>query len=230
MKKKWRVILIEDHILLRAGLRALLSREPDIDIEVIGEADNGRDGVRLVAQLAPDLVITDLTMPGCNGLEAIIDIKRRCPDVYVLVLTIHKLDEYIHASLRAGANGYILKGATHEELGIAVRTVLAGKTYLSPDISAEVISRFLGDGQKPTRRAWEVLTHRERQVLQLVAEGHGNKYIAEYFCLSVKTVDKHRSNIIRKLDIHHVAGLTKFAIDHGLVQGYGNRDPGPVTA
>jgi DNA-binding NarL/FixJ family response regulator len=229
MQKKWRVVLVEDHILLRAGLRALLSQDPDI--EVVGEADNGRDAIRLIGQLAPHLVLTDLSMPGCNGLEATVDIKRRYPDVKVLVLTIHKADEYIHASLKAGADGYILKVATHDELRIAIRTVLAGKIYLSPDIAEEVIGRYLGGHEKAAAKTTlDTLTHRERQVLQLVAEGHSNKYIASYLCLSVKTVDKHRGNLMKKLDVHNVAGLTTFAVSKGLVSGLANDDRGLVGA
>src|SRR3989338_7005707 len=130
MIDKKRILIVEDHTLLRAGLKALLSQDPDI--EIVGEAENGRDAVRLVGTLAPDLVLTDLSMAGMNGIESIVDIKRRYPDVRVLVLTIHKTDEYIFAALRAGANGYILKDASHDELRIAIRSVLTGKTYLGP--------------------------------------------------------------------------------------------------
>ena len=217
MEKKWRVVLVEDHSLLRAGLRALLAQESDL--EIIAEADNGRDGIRLAAQLAPDLMIMDLTMPGCSGLEALIDIKRRSPEIRVLVLTVHNDDEYVHASLKAGANGYLLKCATHDELRIAVRTVLAGKIYLSADVSELVVSRYVGGNQKAEQTHWNLLTHRERQVLQLVAEGRTNKHIAKYYSLSVKTVEKHRANIMKKLDMHNVAALTTFAMNHGLVQG-----------
>lgn len=216
MSKKYRLLLVEDHTLLRAGLRALLSQ--DADVEIVGEADNGRDAVQAVGTLSPHLVLMDLTMPGMNGIEAIRDIKRRYPETKVLVLTIHKTDEYIHESLRAGANGYILKDATHDELRVAVRSVLNGKTYLSPDISAKVINGYLGTGNAATASSpWDTLTHREREVLKLVAEGHPNKYIADYYCLSVKTVEKHRSNLMKKLDLHNASMLTAYAIEKGLL-------------
>ena len=216
MNKKFRLLIAEDHTLLRAGLRALLSQ--DADIEIVGEADNGRDAIQAVGALSPHLVLMDLTMPGMNGIEAIRDIKRRYPETKVLVLTIHKTDEYIHESLRAGADGYILKDATHDELRVAVRSVLNGKTYLSPDISAQVITGYLGTGQGATGSSpWDTLTHREREVLKLVAEGHPNKYIADYYCLSVKTVEKHRSNLMKKLDLHNASTLTAYAIEKGLL-------------
>lgn len=216
MLKKQRILIVEDHTLLRAGLKALLTQDPDI--EIVGEADNGRDAVQMIATLAPNLVLMDLSMPGMNGIEAIRDIKRRSPETRVLVLTIHKTDEYILESLRAGADGYILKDATHDELRVAIRSVLNGKTYLSPDVSGKVINGYLGAGNSPgTSSAWDTLTHREREVLKLVAEGHPNKFIADYYCLSVKTVEKHRSNLMKKLDLHNAAMLTAYAIEKGLV-------------
>jgi DNA-binding NarL/FixJ family response regulator len=134
------------------------------------------------------------------------------------VLTIHKADEYILASLRAGADGYMLKDATHDELRVAMRSILNGKTYLSPDISGKVIHGFLGAGKSDNvASSWDTLTHREREVLKLIAEGHPNKYISEYFCLSIKTVEKHRSNLMKKLDLHNASMLTSYAIEKGLV-------------
>lgn len=211
-----RIFIVDDHTLFRAGIRALLSQDPAN--EVVGEASNGRDAAKGVIALEPDLVLMDISMPGMNGMEAIIDIKRRCPKTRIIVLTIHKTDEYIHSSLRAGASGYLLKDATHEELIVAVRSVLKGKTYLSPDISGEVIHGYLGTGNASCDGgAGENLTHRERQVLKLVAEGRPNKYIADYFCLSVKTVEKHRSNLMKKLDLHNAAMVTSYAIAKGLL-------------
>jgi DNA-binding NarL/FixJ family response regulator len=211
-----RIFIVEDHTLLRAGLRALLSQDPDI--EIVGEADNGRDAIRAIGSLAPNLVLMDLSMPGMNGIEAMHDIKRRNPRTRILVLTVHKTDEYIHESLRAGADGYILKDATHDELRVAIRSVLNGKTYLSPDISGKVIHGYLGTGKTDNAAStWDTLTHREREVLKLVAEGHPNKYIADYLCLSIKTVEKHRSNLMKKLDLHNASTLTSYAIEKGLV-------------
>ena len=217
---KGRILLVEDHTILRAGLMALLSKEPDF--EVVGEIDNGRDAMRAIASLKPNIVITDISMPGISGIETIREIKRRHPEMRVLVLTIHKADEYIHESLRAGADGYVLKDAHPDELRVAIRSILNGKTYLSPDISAKVITGYLGGGNNGGSTAgavspWETLTHRERQVLKLVAEGHQNRHIADYLCLSVKTVEKHRSNLMRKLDLHNASTLTAYAIDKGLL-------------
>ena len=218
MNEKQRIMIVEDHTLLRAGLRALLQQ--DADTEIVGESDNGRDAIRLVGKLRPHLVIMDLSMPGMNGIEATRSIKRHYPETRVLVLTLHKNEEYIHESLGAGANGYILKDATHDELRVAVRSIMNGKTYLSPDISGKVINGYLGTGGRASCAStpWDTLTEREREVMKLVAEGHPNKYVAEYLSLSVKTVEKHRSNLMKKLDLHNSSTLTAYAIDKGLVQ------------
>jgi len=216
MNNKYRILIADDHALVRAGFRALLSL--DKDLEIVGEVGNGRDAIQAVGKLSPHLMLTDLSMPGMNGMEAIRDIKRRYPETRVLVVTLHKNDEYIHESLRAGADGYLLKDATHDELLVAIHSVLNGKTYLSPDISAKVINAYLGNGGGETVSSpWDTLTHREREVLKLVAEGRPNKYIAEYYSLSVKTVEKHRSNLMKKLDLHNAPMLTAYAIERGLV-------------
>jgi DNA-binding NarL/FixJ family response regulator len=216
MNEKRRILIVDDHTLFRAGLRALLNQEADI--EVVGEAADGRDAIRAVGQLAPHLVLMDLTMPEMNGMEAVTEIKRRYPDVRVLVMTLHKAEDYVHASLRAGADGYILKDATQDELRMAIRSVLQGKTYLSIDVSANVVSGYLGGGAASgASSVYDSLTHREREVLKLVAEGKSNKYIAEFLNLSVKTVEKHRSNLMSKLDVHNASGLTAYAIEKGLV-------------
>jgi DNA-binding NarL/FixJ family response regulator len=216
MMNQKRILIVEDHTLFRAGLRALLAQ--DAELEIVGEADNGRDAVRIVGTLAPDLVLMDLTMPGMNGIEAIREIRRRDTHARILVLTIHKTDEYIHESLKAGADGYMLKDASHDELLTAVHSVLNGKTYLSPDISGKVLHRYLKIGEPSQATSpWDSLTHSEKEVLKLVAEGRQNKYIADYLALSVKTVEKHRSNLMRKLDLHNAAGLTAYAIEKGLL-------------
>ena len=216
MGGKQSVYIVEDQNLVRAGLRALLAQEGDL--EVIGEASNGRDAVQAIGALTPDLVLMDLTMPGMNGIEAMHAIKRRNPEIRMVVLTIHRTDEYIHESLRAGADGYILKDGTHDELLLAIRSVLGGKTYLSPDVSDQVIHGFLGTGKTAgSNGGWESLTLREREVLKLIAEGHPNKYIAKYLCLSIKTVETHRSNLMKKLNLHNASMLTSYAIGKGLV-------------
>ena len=211
-----RILIAEDHALVRAGLRALLSQ--DLDFEIVGEAVDGRDAVRAVAELKPRVVLMDLTMPGMNGMEAIQDIKRRYPEVRVLVLTLHKTEEFVLASLRAGADGYILKEAMPSELRLAVRTVASGKTYLSQDIMAKMVGENPGRGSSsPTNGVWETLTQREREVLKLVAEGNSNKAIAEYLFLSAKTVEKHRATLMAKLGLRNAAALTAYAIQKGLV-------------
>lgn len=213
---KHHIFIVDDHALLRSALRALLSQDPEI--EVVGEADNGHDAIRGVVRTAPQLVLMDISMRGMNGIETIVDLKRRCPGVRLLVLTMHKADEYILASLRAGADGYMLKEGTHEELQVAVRSILNGKTYLSPDVSRGVIDGYRGTGQvQAGSTPWDTLTHREREILKLIGEGHSNKSIASYFSLSIKTVEKHRSNLMRKLNLHNAAMLTNYAIQKGLV-------------
>jgi two-component system, NarL family, response regulator NreC len=211
------VVIAEDHTILRAGLKALLSTNPIF--EVIGEADNGRDAIRRVVELKPDLVIMDLSMPGMNGMDALKEIKDRIPEVKALVLTVHSEEEYVLASLQAGANGYVLKDATQNELLVAAQRVLDGKTYLSPDITEKVVSSYLntnGSSQDPVTR-WDTVTQRERQILKLIAEGHTNKGMSDYLCISVKTVEKHRANLMKKLDLHSVSALTTYALEKGII-------------
>ena len=216
MEKPYRIVIAEDHTILREGLRALLSTEPQFD--VVGEAEDGRAAVRLCEDLVPDLVLMDLSMPRMHGLEAIKEIKRQSPDVKIIALTVHKTDEYILATLQAGADGYVLKDATHSELVMAIGNVLKGKRYLSPGISEKVIEGYLeGKETLRTRSAWDTLTRREREILKLIAEGYKNKEVADYLCISLKTVEKHRANLMKKLDLHNAAELTAFAVDKGLV-------------
>ena len=210
-----RILIVDDHILLRAGLRALLIEDSRFDI--VGEAGNGSDAIRLVGELAPDLVLMDLTMPGMNGIEAIRGIKQRDPAVRVLVLTINKTEEYIHASLKAGADGYILKDATGDELLLAISSVLRGKTYLSVDVASKAVKGYIVGGKAGGAGIYETLSAREREILKLVAQGHTNKSVALCLKLSVKTVEKHRSNLMTKLDLHNSSGLTAFAIEKGLL-------------
>jgi two-component system response regulator NreC len=216
MSTKRRVVIAEDHTILREGLRALLSGEPDF--EVVGEAKDGQEAIRMVEKLEPNLILMDLSMPRMNGLDAIREIKKQSADTKILVLTVHKTDEYILATLQAGADGYLLKDSTHTELGMAIRTVLGGKFYLSPGISEKIIEGYLA-GNKPSKSTtpWETLTARERGILKLIAEGYKNRDIAEYLCISVKTVEKHRANLMQKLDLHSVSALTALAIEKGLV-------------
>ena len=216
MKQKHRVLIAEDHTILREGLRALLSADPAI--AVVGEAENGRDAVKYVGTLMPDLVLMDLSMPGTNGMEAITEIKKRYPGTRIITLTVHKTEEYIREALKAGTDGYVLKDATHSELMMAIKSVLSGKTYLSPSVSEKIISGYLDGGKDASiNMTWDSVTHREREVLKLIAEGCTNKHIANYLCVSVKTVEKHRSNLMKKLNLHNASGLTAFAIEKGLI-------------
>lgn len=213
---KQRILIAEDHTILREGLRSMLSADPEI--EIVGEASNGLDVIKLAATLSPNLILMDISMPGMTGIEAIMEIKKRNRDIRVLALTVHKTEEYIREALQAGADGYVLKDATYAELMMAVKAVLNGKTYLSPAISDQVVNVYLSGGRNSQPQSpWESLTHREREVLKLIAEGHTNKLIAGYLFLSVKTVEKHRSNLMRKLDIHNSSSLTAFAIGKGLM-------------
>jgi len=216
MKEKQRIVIAEDHRILREGLRALISSNPNFDI--VGEAEDGRDAIRCVEKLTPDLILLDLSMPRMNGMEAIKEIKKQCPETKILVLTVHRTEEYILATLRAGANGYVLKDATHAELLMAIKSVLMGKRYLSPGVSEKVIEGYL-EGRKTLKSStpWDTLTQREREVLKLIAEGYKNKEIADYLYISVKTVEKHRANLMKKLDLHSTSSLTAFAMEKGLM-------------
>jgi DNA-binding NarL/FixJ family response regulator len=212
---KYRVVLVEDHTILREGLRALLASEPEF--EVVGEFGDGRDAVARVAALEPDLVLTDLSMPRMNGLEAIREIRRRVPGAKMLALTVHKAEEYVRAALQAGAHGYLLKESSHAELLKAARQVLGGRIYISPELAGRILDGS-GNGSPPERRTrWETLTGREREILKLIAEGNKNKDIARDLFISLKTVEKHRSNLMQKLGIHNAQALTALAIEKGLI-------------
>ena len=215
-KEKQRIVIAEDYTILREGLQMLISADPEL--EVVGEAVDGHDAIRCVEKNRPHLVLMDLSMPRMNGMDAIKEIRKRVPDAKIVVLTVHKTEEYILAALKAGADGYILKDATHDELIMAVKNVLSGKRYISPGISEKVIEGYL-DGRKviKTHTSWDTLTQREREILKLIAEGYRNKEIAEYLCISVKTVEKHRANLMEKLDLHNVQALTTFALERGLI-------------
>jgi two-component system response regulator NreC len=216
MSPKYRIVIAEDHTILREGLRSLLSSSSDF--EVVGEAEDGREAIRCVEKLKPDLILTDLSMPRMNGMEAIREIKKQSPKTKILVLTVHKTEEYILATLKAGADGYLLKDSTHTELVMAVRNVMSGRHYISPGVSEKVIEGYI-EGRKTLkpRTSWETLTQREREILKLIAEGYRNKEIADDLCISVKTVEKHRANLMEKLNLHNVQALTAFAIGKGLV-------------
>jgi DNA-binding NarL/FixJ family response regulator len=210
------VLIAEDHTLIREGLRSLLSSHPDL--EVIGEAADGREAIERVEKLSPALVLMDLSMPRMGGVEAIREIKKKWPKIKILALTVNDSEEYVLAALRAGADGYILKDSSHAELILAIRNVLAGKRVLSPSISEKVIEGYLaGKKAESIHTPWDTLTQREREVLKLIGEGNKSKEIADYLCISIPTVEKHRSNLMDKLDLHSLSALTYYAIEKGLV-------------
>lgn len=218
MNSKKRIIIVEDHTIVREGLKSLLESLPDL--EVVGEAEDGRKAIECAAHLKPDLVLMDLSMPKTDGITAIKEIKRCCAGVHVLALTVHKTEGYVRMALEAGADGYILKDATHQELETAIRNVLSGKFYLSPAISGGVIQGYLlGLKSAQPAKMMGALTPREVEVLKLIAEGFKSKEIGDYLCISVNTVDKHRANIMKKLDLHSASALTALAIKEGLVDG-----------
>ena len=220
--KPTRVLLAEDHTLVRAGIRALLQNLAGI--EVVAEASDGREALRLIKTYQPDVVLMDIAMAGLNGLEATARVTKEFPTVRVVILSMHSTEEYVAQALRAGAAGYLLKDAAAAELELAVTAVARGETYLSPAVSKHVIADYLrrvgdreasgGGGATP---ACELLTPRQREILQLIAEGRSTKEIAAILHLSVKTVETHRTQLMARLDIHDVAGLVRYAIRIGLV-------------
>jgi DNA-binding NarL/FixJ family response regulator len=216
MGEKKRIVIAEDHTILREGLRMLLTSNPSL--EVVGEAQDGLEAKRCAETLKPHLILMDLSMPKMSGMDAIKETKRLSPATKILVLTVHRTEEYILAALKAGADGYVLKDATHSELMLSIDCVLSGKSYLSPGISEKVIEGYL-EGRKTlkTHSPWDTLTQREQEVLKMVAEGHKNRDIADFLCISVKTVEKHRANLMKKLNLHSVSALTAFAMEKGLI-------------
>ena len=203
-----RVLLADDHAVLTAGLRALLSYYDDV--EVVGETRDGAEAVALVAEFRPDVVLMDIAMPGMNGLEATRLIREQHPETRVLILTQHGERQYVLALLKAGASGYVLKRALGSDLIAALRAVANGETFLYPAVSTVVVEEMQAPG--------ESLTPREMEVLELVVRGETSPQIAENLSLSVKTVEWHRNNLMSKLDVHNVAGLVRYAFQHGLVE------------
>jgi DNA-binding NarL/FixJ family response regulator len=212
--KSIRVLLADDHALVRAGLRELLQKLPDV--EVVAEANDGREALALVKSALPNLVLLDITMKGLTGLEAAERIIKDFPGVKVIMLSMHANEEYVLRALRAGVNGYIIKDAAIVELELAIKAVAAGETYLSPNISRTVIENYLNrTGGKSS--SLEQLTPRQREILQLIAEGQSTKEIAFTLKLSVKTVETHRAQLMERLEIYDVAGLVRYALRVGLI-------------
>jgi DNA-binding NarL/FixJ family response regulator len=216
MREPIRVFLADDHRMMRDGIRAILERQPDF--EVVGEAADGREAVRLAHQLQPDVVVMDVSMPLLNGLEAMRQILQGCPDTSVLILTVHEREDLVAQLLSAGASGYMIKRAAAQDLVSAVQAVFRGDAYIDPAIAKLVVSGYVSHVQSGSPdSASNNLTDREREVLQLVAEGYTNREIASLLHLSIKTVQNHRAKILRKLDLHDRGELIKYAIEKGII-------------
>lgn len=216
MPKLKKVLIADDHQLFREGLKSMLAARGDLEVAV--EAQDGLEAIRLVKRNLPDLLLLDLSMPRLSGISVIKDVKSQFPEVRILALTIHESDEYVLEAFKAGADGYCIKDASRQELLVAIDSVLAGKTYISPGIADNVMEGYLEENRRlKTKSAWDTVTQREREVLKLLSEGYLNKEIADFLHISVKTVEKHRANIMGKLDLHNASALTAFAIEKGLV-------------
>jgi DNA-binding NarL/FixJ family response regulator len=207
---------VDDHALFREGIRALLSAESDI--EVVGEAADGMQAIDLAEKLAPDIVVMDLVMPGMNGMQAAQQLHDKHPDIKILILSMYDDDEYVCQILKAGASGYVLKRAASDDLLRAIREVEKGGSALHPTVAAKLIKDYVRKTKSTEQRdSGSALTARESEVLKLVAEGHTNQQIADLLGLGRKTVDTHRTNIMRKLDLHDVTALVKYALKRGLI-------------
>ena len=217
LQKKIRILLADDHTILRAGLKMMLNAQPDM--EIVGEAQDGRQSIAEAQKLQPDVVLMDITMPDINGIEATKQIKKLLPDTRVLVLTMHEHDEYVFQALRAGASGYMLKEAAATDLITALRVIQSGQFYLSPTAQSVMVGDYLQRVRAGEEKdSYSSLTEREREILKLVAEGYTNNQIAERLVISPKTVDTHRTHIMDKLNLHSRAELVKYAMRRGLLE------------
>jgi DNA-binding NarL/FixJ family response regulator len=210
-----RVVLADDHALVRAGFRSLL--EALAGVQVVGEAADGREALRLIGELRPDLALIDIAMPGLNGLEVVGRVAKEHPRTRVIVVSMHAQDEYVRRALVAGAAGYMLKHADGRELEMAIRAVAAGGTWLSPSVSKKVVAAYSKNERGGAEDPVEALTGRQREILQLIAEGHSRKEIAQRLQLSVKTVESHRAQLVERLGKRSTAELVRWAIQHGIV-------------
>ena len=209
-----KIVLADDHRIIREGIRNLLEQEEDF--VVVGEAGDGREVLRLYQDLQPDVLIMDITMPNLNGIDATRNIVKQNPETKIIALSMHSDHHFVAEMLQAGATAYLLKDCVSDELVKAIRLVCQGKTYLSPEIASLLVKDYRSQVQQTSTPKSETLSPREREVLQLLAVGNSTKKIAEKLFLSVKTIEAHRAQIMRKLDIHNVAELTKYAIREGL--------------
>ncbi len=216
MKKKHTICIGDNHEIFREGIKALLTSSDQF--EVICEGEDGRDIISAVKKFRPDILLLDLSMPKMNGLHVIKSLKSQYLDIKIIILTLHDTEEYIHAALEAGANGYLLKDSCYGDLKEALLAVMKNQTPLSPSVSSKIIDVFLNEDQpKKVTTTWESLTPREREHLKLIAESNSNKKIAEYLCISIKTVEKHRANLMKKLGMHSATELTVYAVKKGLI-------------
>lgn len=215
-----RVFLVDDHAILREGLTALLGLEPDF--HTVGHAGSLGEALALLPRLEPDLIVTDLSLPGSAGVQGIVELRRCCPKARIAVLTVHNSEEYIRAALSAGADGYIVKDASRSELIHGLRAILANQLHLCARSSARVVRSYLGE-RVPVASPLTGVTGREREILAMIANGQSNKQIAITIKRSIKTVEKHRANLMRKLGLHNVADVTRFALQSGILR----EDEGP---
>ena len=219
-----RLLLVDDHAILREGLRALLELERDIDI--VGEAGNCEEALQLAIELLPDVVLTDIGLPGRSGLSLVTELRKRCPNCRVVLLTAHASEEYIRAGLDAKADGYVLKDSGHEELITAIHTAARGQQFLCKAVADTVLATYLNRNERGVALSpLHAITVRERQVLTRIASGHSNKIVARELNLSVKTIEKHRANLMRKLALHNAADITRFALNHHLIAREGAEHP-----
>ncbi len=213
---KIRLLMVDDHEIVRAGLRMLLQSQPDI--EIVGEADNGRDAVAKAKSLTPDIVLMDISLPDMDGFEATRQIKRAAPNVAILALTMHESDEYFFKMLNAGASGYVPKKAAPTDLVTAIHTIRDGGVFLYPSLAKSLVRDYMGRASEAgAKEALDGLTDREQEVLKLIADGLTNQEIADQLTISVKTVERHRANIMSKLNLHSRTELVKYAIRKGLI-------------
>ncbi|MFB3887179.1 MAG: response regulator [Thermodesulfobacteriota bacterium] len=218
MSGTYRIVIVEDSAFLREAIKSLLSR--NVEFDMVGEAKDGPEAIQCVERLKPHLVLIDLSMPRMMGWDAIREIKRRFPETKVLTLTVHKDEDFVLASLRAGADGYVLKDSTEAEVVEAIKNVLNGRSYIDSGISQKVIEGYIESREASKRPTpWDSLTPREREIVKLIGEGYKYMEIADYLCISPATVEKHRTNIARKLNLHNTAALVTLAFKKGLVEG-----------